>query len=50
MRRSVAKATIYEYERVRHHEDVSWVLTHNSSFELIIHKMNIESRTMNALI
>ena len=38
MRRSVAEATIYEYERVRHREDVSWALTQNSSFKLTIHE------------
>ena len=42
MRRSVAEATIYEYGRVRHREDISWVLTQNSSFKLTIHKLNIE--------
>ena len=42
MRRSVAEATIYEYGRMRHREDISWVLTQNSSFKLTIHKLNIE--------
>ena len=39
MRRSVAEATIYEYKRMRHREDVSWVLTLNSSFKLTIHEI-----------
>ena len=34
MRRSVAEATIYEYGRVKHREDISWVLTQNSSFKI----------------
>ena len=38
MRRSVAEATIYEYGKVRHREDISWVLTQNSSFKLTIHE------------
>ena len=43
MRRSVDEATMYEYSRVRPREDVSWVLTQNSSL-----KHNLSQNDYNA--